>query len=277
MNANEGRPGEAELQAWIDGRLDEDSRRRVEEWLAAHPEEAAAVRRMQRADARLREHFSEVADEPVPEHWEWLLESSEPRHGRWVRRVAMFLLPVAGFLLGWGVHGQLVSPAGNVLETALLQPAAFAHGIYATDRQRPVEMPASECSRLAAWISDRMHADIVPPDLSGAGLEFMGGRLLPSTDRMAVQFLYRDARGERYTLYMRRLGPGWKGIDEHIALGREGALHVAYWRQGPFAHVLAGNDSGRVRQAAHLLVQDARGSCTLRQARGPNEGLRIRS
>ncbi len=265
MKEREPHPTEAEIQAWIDDRLAPEARQRVDDWLAAHPEEAEAVLRMQRADRRLREYFGTLEDDPLPEHWQWLLEPSS-RGRRWRKRAAFVLLPLTGFLLGWMLRGHGLGQRPDALENALLAPAAFAHGIYATDRQRPVELGAESCRKLARWVSDRMHADIVPPDLSAEGLAFIGGRLLPSTDRMAVQFLYEDAQGRRYSLYIRRQGRGWTGIGPRPAQRVEGTVRVAFWRQGEFAFALVGNDGMALQRIARLLQDGRSGACSLRQA-----------
>ncbi len=265
MKNREPRPTEAEIQAWIDGRLDPEVQQRVSNWLAAHPDEAQAVARMEQADRRLRDYFSAMDSEPSPEHWHWLLE--QPGQGRrWLRRAAIVLLPLMGFLLGWSLRGGGDAQNTDAVEAALLAPAAFAHGIYATDRQRPVEIGAGECQQLVRWVSDRMHADIAPPDISAAGLDFIGGRLLPSTDRMAVQFLYKDGQGRRFTLYIRRVAHGWRGIGPRPAQRVEGTVRVVYWRRGAFAFALVGGDGTVLQHVARLLQVDKAGACNLRQA-----------
>ena len=274
MKDREPHPTEAEIQAWIDDRLAPEARQRVDDWLAAHPEEAEAVLRMQQADRRLREHFSGLEDDPLPEHWHWLLE--QPPRRRWLGRAAVVLLPLIGFLFGWALRGNPGLPQGDALQDALLAPAAFAHGIYATDRQRPVELGAESCRKLARWVSDRMHADIVPPDLSAAGLAFIGGRLLPSTDRMAVLFLYEDAQGRRYSLYIRRQGRGWTGIGPRPAQRVEGTVRVAFWQRGEFAFALVGSDGAALQRIARLLQAGRAGACNLRQARLEQGGMSLR-
>ena len=231
------------LQAWMDDELSEGERRRVEEWLASRPEVRERLERQRALDDELRRRFAPVLEEPLPDE---LLGAAGA--GGWGRKwrgsgagvPARAALLFVGVAIGWILHGW-GDPGGSPLEANLLTPAAFAHGVYATDSRHPVELPASAHRQLAAWISERMYADISPPDLTGVGLVLLGGRLLPSTNRMAAQFLYEDSRGRRYTLYMRRWDREWHGLSERPHRRRTGGVEVWYWRAGAFAHALVGS------------------------------------
>jgi anti-sigma factor RsiW len=133
----------------------------------------------------------------------------------------------------------------------LVQPATFAHQVYTADARYPVEIPAMNQASLNQWVSVRMHTRLRAPDLSGQGLSLIGGRLLPSTDRMAAQFMYEDSRGQRLTVYVSRVAgeseyPGVRYVDE-------GELHVFYWRNQTMGYAVVG-----VLPAARLIaVADA--------------------
>ena len=57
---------EAELHAYVDGRLPEGRQADVEAYLAAHPDEAARLATYRKQAEQLREVFAPVLSEPVP-------------------------------------------------------------------------------------------------------------------------------------------------------------------------------------------------------------------
>jgi anti-sigma factor RsiW len=63
------------------------------------------------------------------------------------------------------------APERNELAMALLEQEAVAsHVVYAADRGHPIEVPGSEKSELAQWLSDRLKRTVAPPDLSGRAI-----------------------------------------------------------------------------------------------------------
>ena len=77
-----------------------------------------------------------------------------------------------------------------------------AHRVYAEDQQRAVEMFAEDRDRLQAWLSQRLGAEVSAPDLSKAGLEFLGGRLLSASSGPVAFLVYETAANERVTCYI---------------------------------------------------------------------------
>ena len=58
---------EADLQAFIDGRLADGRRVEVEAWLASRPDEALRVAQLRGQREALHDLYDPVLDEPVPE------------------------------------------------------------------------------------------------------------------------------------------------------------------------------------------------------------------
>ena len=58
-----------------------------------------------------------------------------------------------------------------------------------------MEVDAGQEAHLMQWLSKRLGRQLVTPDLSGAGLRLMGGRLLPAEDGPAAQFMYENDTG----------------------------------------------------------------------------------
>ena len=238
---------ERDLHAYVDGELDARRRLQVETWLAGHPRDAARVADYRRIRERLHRRYDPVLTESPPE------AAAVPcRDAGTLARVAAVagLMLVSG-LFGWSLRGA----PGVPVQADLVRPAAFAHRVYSTDPRRPVEIPGGDRQSLNRWVSQRMHTELRAPDLSGQGLRLIGGRLLPSTDRMAAQFMYETADGRRVTVYVRRIAAGRAGSEFHYR--EQDGLHVFYWMDAEMGYAVIGSEpaarligiAGAVRRA----------------------------
>ncbi len=143
-----------------------------------------------------------------------------------------------GSVLGWNLRSWNAPVPVNMLETQLVRPAAFAHVIYSAEVLHPVEVKADQEQHLTQWLSKRLRTPINAPDLSQGGYRLVGGRLLPSTDRMAAQFMYEDIGGRRVTLYLRR--GAWDNTLTAFRYSRNDNVGVFYWIDGELGYALSG-------------------------------------
>lgn len=260
---------EAELQAWVDGRLAQERRADVDLYLAHHPQEAARLRAYRQQNASLRALYSPVLDEAIPRAM--LRPRRWPRHGWPLQRYAASVaLMLSGAALGWMAHGSFggspeaadargaagalaaaaargaaapSAPAG--LEAALAgtpaslaHRAALAHRVYAPEVRHPVEVGADQQDHLVAWLSKRLGTPLRPPRLAPLGYELVGGRLLPGDNGPVAQFMYTDASGQRLTLYVSSGQAGNR--DSGFRYAKDGALSVFYWIDGSYGYALSG-------------------------------------
>lgn len=123
-------------------------------------------------------------------------------------------------------------------EIHLVQRASFAHAIYSAENRHPVEVSAQEEHHLVGWLSKRLHTDIKAPDLSKNNYQLIGGRLLPSTNRMAAQFMYQNSNGIRITLYIRR--GAWSNNKTIFHFSNRQDTSVLYWINGEMGYALTG-------------------------------------
>ncbi len=245
---------EHELHAFVDGELDAQRRSEVQAWLALHPEAAARVADYRRIEDRLHLRFDPVLAQPVTVPPE--LYRAPAR--RALRVALLAALALVSGALGWHLKGRVGGEGGGLPELAeLVQPAAFAHLVYTTDTRYPVEIPASEQASLNRWVSQRMHTDLRAPDLAAQGLRLIGGRLLPSTNRMAAQFMYENAQGDRLTLYIRRIAD-YAGLSNFRYREQKG-LHMFYWIEQAMGYAVVGEQPPAqligVANAVHLAMQ----------------------
>ena len=231
---------DCDIQAYVDGELSAERQTEVEAHLLAHPEAAFVAEEYQQMNRALRQLYDPVLEEPVPPQ----LALPPPRRRLWAIAAAIGWLSI-GSIIGWGAQSARVVQLAeaphqwDLLEPNLVRPAAFAHTVYTPEIRHPVEVSAGDEQHLVSWLSKRLHADISAPDLTSQGYRLVGGRLLPSTNRMAAQFMYERNDGQRATLYVRR------GVWENEATGfrfmREGSVGVFYWIDGPLGYALLGD------------------------------------
>ena len=222
---------EAELQAYVDGRLDSARRAAVEAYLTANPTAAEKVRAYGRQNEQLHELFDATLAEPIPEA---LRVRPSQRAPSPLRYAALLTATLVGGMLGWTLRGER---APTIVQT-MPQRAAMAHLVYAPEVMHPVEVRANEEAHLVKWLSKRLGGPVHAPHLGDVGFELVGGRLLPDQTGPAAQFMYQDARGERLTLYVRKALAGNR--ETAFRYAQEGKVGVFYWVEGPFGYALSG-------------------------------------
>lgn len=227
---------EADLHAYADGQLTPARHREVEQYLQTHPEAAIEVDDYRRLNEQLRGLYGEVLEEPLPAQ----LAMVAPRRRSWWKAAAVAAWVSLGAVLGWTMHpaSERVYFPERAMEQHLVQPAAFAHVVYAPEVRHPVEVGAADEAHLVAWLSKRLHTEIRAPNLAAQGYALVGGRLLPSTDRMAAQFMYQSEDGRRVTLYTRR--GSWRDDSATFRFARKDGVGVFYWFSGTQGYALVG-------------------------------------
>lgn len=225
---------DADLHAYLDGQLSEARRVQVEAWLKAHPDKLRELNEYQLIDRELHNLLDPVIDEPVPAA---LRVAPRTRLLNRVAAAAGFLF--VGSLFGWQANTLLVADNhAQQIQYHLTGPATFAHVVYTAEKKHPVEVGAVQEQHLINWLSKRLHTNIKAPNLAQHDYELMGGRLLPSTDRMAAQFMYQNKNGKRVTLYVRRIKK--LNADSIFQFTRSGSINTFYWIDGELGYALSG-------------------------------------
>ncbi len=115
---------------------------------------------------------------------------------------------------GWFLHG---GTPRNLATIALLTQAAVSnHMVYTADKRRPTELGATQRDDLARWVSNRLNHQVAPPDLSGEGYSYMGGRLAATPDGPAGLFMYASAQGVRLTVFVLPLRSAGSAPIQHV-------------------------------------------------------------
>jgi anti-sigma factor RsiW len=225
---------DADLHAYVDGALEPARQREVEAWLATHPEAAASVARYREINDQLRALYDPVLAEPLPAQLQ-----VRTRPLPWFGIAAGIACAAFGATLGWTLKPAPELALHATIEQQLARPAAFSHRVYTAEKLHPVEVRADQEKHLVEWLSRRLNTDLKAPNLAAHGFALVGGRLLPSTDRMAAQFMYENSGGTRVTLYVRR--GAWENSESSFRYFESEDANAFYWVDGPLGYVLSGN------------------------------------
>lgn len=272
--------GEADLHALVDGELDAERRRKVEDHLLTHPADAALVEGWRRQNAALRAAFEPAALEMLPLSLkDAATRTNAPQQGpietgaihwgrpgasrpsqrldeiRASRRRQAALSTVLTLLAGAAVAGLAAlvfagrneaprPPVSAVLTQSYAGRASLTYATYASDA-RPVEIEVSRKGELIAWLAERVGFSR-PPNLAGLGLRLIGGRVTPGVAAPAGLLIYERADGARLGLYFERAEAAGAPLAPRAAQG----VTAIEWRAGGFAFVLVGPLAQEEMQAA---------------------------
>ena len=238
---------EDELHAYVDNELPAERRADVEAWLATHPDDAERVQSWRAMADALHARYDSVADEAVPKRLEIERLVRQPRKWIYGAVAATLVAFVVGGSIGWVARGAAASPSTfqNFTEDAL-----DAHRLYVVEVRHPVEVPGSELAHLQQWLTKRCGWDVRAPELTGAGLKLVGGRLLPGPTGPASFLMYEGASGERFTVYTARADATTTQM-RYAKQDNDGAL---FWADNGVGYVVSGgSDRERLAQVARLV------------------------
>ena len=144
---------------------------------------------------------------------------------------------VLGVGVGWYGRDALIERTGT--PTTFARQAAFAHALYATDANRPVEVWAAEEKRLVTWLTKRLGFEVHAPDLNGVGYALVGGRLVAGNEKPTALFMYENADKQRLSLQVRKQAPGTGETAFRYAV--ENGVGVFYWIDEACGYAISGN------------------------------------
>ncbi len=228
MTGNELPIGDDDLQAFVDGRLDDARRRAVEAHLAARPELADRVAAERRDRTLLRGQLDAKFAEPVPARLR-ISTLRAARRERWTRSVrsiaAALAIFVVGGVAGWFASSLTPSPRAAAPTASVVQSATAAFRTFVVEVAHPVEVGAQQEAHLLQWLSKRLGRKLAAPDLQPFGYKLMGGRLLPGGSGAAAQLMYDDESGRRLTIYVRAAD----GTETAFRFQQEGEAATFAW------------------------------------------------
>ncbi|MGH8145072.1 MAG: anti-sigma factor family protein [Rhodanobacteraceae bacterium] len=248
-------PDEYEIQAFVDGRLDEPRRQAVEFYLAQHPEQAEEVRAWQRDAQELRAAFGALPTWPKNP----ALDPARIRlrhRQRTLKRLAMAAMLVLclglGGLGGWRLQGwrqaRIEPPMGDALQ---------AYRMFASAQPAHFDFVPRGKGSTQVWL-DR-HFERAPrlPDLVAAGFQPVGGRLFATADGPAAMVVYANGRGGAISFYLRppsARGPLPRGQR------RDGGLMAEYGSHDGYNYAMVGRADAQDMQVIRGALRSHIGS-----------------
>ena len=233
---------EAELHAYADGFLEEADRQRVEIWLEARPEQAAAVAEWRAQNDLLKHSFAKY--ETAKGNDLQLIagrQASPPASParRLQLAAAAVLVFAAGATCGHFAPRLLGAPPIELTYAEILpKEAQSAFLVYAGEVRHPVEVFADEETHLANWLGKRLAiSDLKVPNLQTLGFKLVGGRLLPVDGRPGAMFMYEDGAGERLTVLV---GRNARNRTTSFRFASAGDVETFYWIDGELGYAVTG-------------------------------------
>ena len=241
---------EAELHAFVDGRLPPARAAEVAQHLAQHEADARRVAAYRAQNENLHAAYDGLLVEPLPAR----LQSADGRrrHQAWYRYAAAAMLMLASGTAGWHLHERVAGTRAQT--TQIARVAAMAHVVYSPEVRHPVEVGADQEEHLVRWLSKRLGTSLKIPHLAPQGYALVGGRLLPGERGPAAQFMYQDAKGQRLTLYVRVSSD--VRAPTAFRFAQENGVGVFYWLDGRLGYALSGEaDRGELLRVADAVYQ----------------------
>jgi anti-sigma factor RsiW len=256
MTSNSRPITDAHLHAYVDGQLSAAQRAEVEAYLDANPRKARQVQQYRMLNQQLHGKFGADLQEPLPEAVLELCQATRPALPQklWRGRVAAAVAwLVVGGGAGWLLHSGADRPQ-NMVTASAPQHAYDAHSFYVREGRHVVEVPAADKDHLMKWLSGRLGAQVGPADLTGAGYQLLGGRLLPAGAYAAGIYMYENAQHDRITQYI-SAEPGVSGISAPQCEARQ-TVSLCVWNKDALTFVLVG---AAPPDAMQTLAQQVRG------------------
>lgn len=228
-------PDPSELHAYVDGELSPERAAEIERLLAEHPDLREEVDGWIEQKALLKDALEAAVASSAPGG---RFARNRSRRASALQLVAASLVFLAiGLVGGFAGRGALDRSNGD---ERMISEALAAHAVFAADPRRPVELGGDERVLLDRWLSKRVGHALSAPDMTTAGFEFLGGRLIEIETHPAALFVYRDADGRRLSLVVTAPDDDAPPASE---MGRrvESAnnLNGFYWRHDNLRYVMA--------------------------------------
>lgn len=245
-------PSEQDLHAWMDGEADDATARRVERYLAEHPQEAARVAAWRRDAQQLRQAMAQqLPPMAAPEPRYFRQRVRQARQRKLAIACALLLSLSAGGLTGW-----------HLKETALatrlpMEDAVQAYRLFGDETQTPLDVMAGQHTELARWVGRYFSRGDRPPDLAHYGFKPLGARLMATAQGPAALVIYQDPHGARVAWYIRPLSP----VKLPHGQRRANNLMAQYWSDEHYNYALVtpldADEAGDVRNAVSQLTSSA--------------------
>ena len=234
----------AECVAYYRNALSARRSLQVRSWLDAHPQAAVNARADADHEQAIASAVQHVLHEPIPQR---LRVQARLSAGHRLERVALAATIVLAAAGGWWLGG-----AASVDGEA---PSDFTTRVAHAARQQPLSARAVRDSAQKTASVDgpgiESAAGVTAPNLTMRGYELIQQQRLATNAPPLVEFVYRNASGERLRIYAEA------DADRHTgpSIVKRDGLALAQWREGGIRYALVGDQP---EQSLQALAQTAR-------------------
>jgi len=225
-------PGEDELHAFVDDRLEPARRIEVQAWLAANPQQAARVEAWRNDARRLRAALAGFGEQPGAATLD-LRQVQHRLRQRRQRRLASAAVLLLALGVG-GLGGWQAREATLVSHELPMADAVQAHRLFASSEA--LDIQASDPAQLRDWLGRHFSRVGQLPDLAGYGFQPVGARLLSNEQGPAALLVFQDRGGQRISLFLRSPGDRYERMPHGQRV--DGQLEARYWSHGAYNFAL---------------------------------------
>lgn len=241
------------LSAYVDGELDADAVREVEQLLAQDAQARRLVEQYRDTAGLLRAAFAEgfYADGAAR-----LIERPARRVERRVRPMLWACAAaLAACVIGF-VGGVVWSGADGNPRSAMMDEISEYHQVYARETTHLVELGPDQTEEARRWLGHRIERRLDIPDFTGVGLAFAGARMFVVDGRPVAALLYTRDRGLPVAFCV----TAFEGAPDALRVERRHGQRVAMWTDGGFAYLVVGDmEPGFARAVAELAAEQVKG------------------
>lgn len=227
-------PDEQDIHAYVDGRMDDASRARMDAWLDRHPGRAEAIRRWRHDAQQLRAALAGLPDTAGQGGLDPAAVRTRRRHRKRTRMTtaALLVLTLAiGAVGGWQAHTWTMPapapPMGDALQ---------AYRMFASAGDTDLDVTQGRLGSLQRWLDQHFEHAAQLPDLTGAGFHTVGARLIATATGPAAMVVYKNTQGQAIGFYIRP--PSRRKGFLPRGKRRAGRLVVAYWSDSSYNYAL---------------------------------------
>lgn len=246
---------ERDLHAYVDGLLEPERARKVQDYLKRHPDKAQQVNDYAEYNEVLREAFERQAAEPVPRRLLAILERPpSPVWPAFAKFAALGVLCVMSAGGGWlaAYKSGAVVPSGESLTQNFLQQIAL--NASAPFEAMPVEklnIHAPVQTDPLNWLTQKVALEMEAPDLTAAGYTMQSRRLISEGAQEFVELTYVNSSGDAVRLYLKTR---WEKDAPTLEFVQQNQQSIAFWEEGPLVYALSGAlDRERAVKIAELV------------------------
>ena len=249
---------ERDLHAYVDGLLDDQRARKVEDYLKRHPEKAAEIGDYMEYNRLLRKIYERESDEPVPQRL--LSVFNRPVTNIWpvvARSAAIVMLCL--FSAGLGhisaykrvSNSVAVTKEEGMVHNFLQQIAMNADAPFEVTPVQKLNINTPAHTDPLNWLTQKVALEMQAPNLTQAGYTLDSRRLVTRGKQEFVELKYVNSSRDAIRLYMKTR---WEKDAPTIEFAQNDGQSIAYWQEGPLVYALSGAlDQNRAAQIAQLI------------------------